>query len=184
MTTATDITIPQTATGGNFIELDPGTYDAVVASIEQVPNPFEEDKTQLQFEFEITGYQNEDGTPATKRAWANPVWNGQSKLWKWSKAILGVTPAEGDPFRSSSLVGQPCRVFINSGENQKGEPVTKIVDVLGPAAKAAPKKAGLVTRLRAEQPENVNQDMGPCISCGGVADQFTGKGKPICADCK
>ena len=145
-----EIVIEQTEAGsGQFYEFEPGMYDAVVADIEETDNPFEEDKSQLQFTFEVPEFQNEDGSTASKRGWANPVWNSKSKLWGWAAAILGTEPAEGEPFRTSSLIGKPCRIVLNTGKKLDGTKVIKLTDVLGPT-KAAPKKAGLVERLQEE----------------------------------
>ena len=167
---ATEIIIPQTeAGGGNFYEFEPDVYDAIVADIEETDNPFEEDKTQLQFTFEVPGYQNEDGSPASKRAWANPVWNSKSKLWDWATAILGKEPAEGEPFRTSSLIGKPCRITLKAGKNLKGEPVVKLTEVMGPKKAAKP---GLVERLKEE---------GCCVpKCKGELFQYDGEGLGYC----
>ena len=145
-----EIVIEQTEAGsGQYYEFKPDVYDAVVTDIIETDNPFEEDKTQLEFTFEVPGYQNEDGTVASKRGWANPVWNPKSKLWGWAFAILGKEPAAGEPFRTSALIGQPCRIVLNAGKNQKGESIVKLTEVLG-AKVAPPAKAGLAARLKAE----------------------------------
>lgn len=176
---ATDIIIQQTeASSGQFYEFEPGMYDAIITDIEETDNPFEEDKTQLQFTFEVPGYENEDGSTANKRGWANPVWNSKSKLWGWAFAILGKEPAEGEAFRTSSLIGKPCRIVLNTGKKQDGTSVLKLTDVLGPM-KAAPKKASLKERLIAEQPENVDDI---CKDCDQVATQYTAKGTPYCEE--
>lgn len=174
-TVGTEIVIQQTeAGGGNFYEFEPDVYEAIVADIEEVDNPFEEDKTQLEFTFEVPGYANEDGTVATKRAWANPVWNSKSKLWAWASAILGTEPAKGEPFRTSQLIGKPCRITMNAATNQKGERVVKITDVLGPkaAAKNGKKPAGLVQRLKEE---------GCCVpGCKGTLSAYDADGNGFC----
>jgi hypothetical protein len=172
---ATEIVIQQTeAGGGNFYEFEPDVYEALVANIEEVDNPFEEDKTQLEFTFEIPGYENEDGTVASKRAWANPVWNSKSKLWGWASAILGVEPAKGEAFRTSALIGKPCRVTMNAGTNQKGERIVKVTDVLGPKVAANGKaKPGLVSRMKAD---------GCCVpSCKGELSAYDAEGNGFCA---
>ena len=186
MTNATETTIQPTES--NFFEFEPDVYyDAIVASITEVPNNFPDARTatQLQWEFRVDSEQNEDGTPASKRGWSSPIWNPRAKTYKWTLAILGTVDKDA-PFRSSMVVGKPCRIVLVSGVNDQGQPGTSL-NVVGPTkgaeAKATPKR-GLVQQVREEQPENVNQDMGPCISCGSPADQFTGKGKPICAECK
>lgn len=180
--TTAEIVIPQTEAGsGNFYEFEPDVYDAIVSDIEQVDNPFEDDKTQLQFTFEIPGYSNEDGTPATKRAWANPVWNAKSKLWKWASVILGETPAPGEPFRTSTLIGKPCRVVMNADTNQKGDKIIKITDVLGSQKPAAKPKPGLVAKLKAEErPDEVKVDYCSTQGCTAVAEIYTSRGTPFC----
>lgn len=182
---ATEIVIEQTeAGGGNFHEFEPGMYDAEVSDISEVVNPFEDDKTQLQFTFDVAGYQNEDGTVANKRAWANPVWNQKSKLYGWAAAILGKVPEKGEAFRASILIGKPCRIVLNEGTNLKGETIIKLTDVLGPM-KAAPKKGKLTERLAADPPAGatvVEESIDYCKEpdCKRVADGYTGKGSPYC----
>lgn len=187
MTTQTeDIVIPMTEPSGGFYEFEPGMYDAIVQNIESVPNTYPDSRndTQLQWTFEVPGYENEDGSTADKRGWCNPVWNPKAKLWKWAQAILGSVPGEGEPFRTSSLIGKPCRIVLNSDDGK-----IKLTDVLGPAkagGKAAPKKPGLVARLQdGDVPAGtaVATDMGPCVLCGEPGTRFTGKGKPICDEC-
>lgn len=173
---ATEIVIPQTeGNGGNFYEFEPDVYDAIVADIEEVDNPFEDDKTQLQFTFEIVGYKNEDGTVATKRSWANPVWNPKSKLWGWAQAILGTTPGAGEPFRTSLLIGKPCRVTMNRGQNQKGDTIVKITDVLGP--KVAPAVNGTAKKAAAQQ---AKPDACVVPGCKKPVDTYDGEGNAFC----
>lgn len=182
----TDIVIEQTEAGsGNFYEFEPDVYEAIVADIEQVDNPFEDDKTQLQFTFEVPGYQNEDGSVANKRAWANPVWNSKSKLWKWAQVITGSAPEAGVPFRTSILIGKPCRIVMNADTNQKGEAVIKITDVLASKQAApAPAKKGLVAAIKKDGPppkaDVLDFDMCSAPGCAMKADAYTSKGTPFC----
>ena len=184
-----EILIPQTeAGGGNFYEFEPGMYPATITNIEEVDNPFEDDKTQLEFTFEVDDCFNEDDTPATRRAWANPVWNSKSKLWGWAAAILGAEPAAGEPFRTSTLVGQKCRIVLNTGKKQDGTSIVKLTDVLGPEKpKAGKGKGSLSQRLQAgDVPAGVAvvADELPfvCVVCDEPATAYTDKGKPVCAD--
>lgn len=185
-----EILIEQTeAGGGNFFEFEPGMYEAAIVDVEEVDNPFEDDKTQLQFTFEVPGYENEDGTTAQRRAWANPVWNSKSKLWGWVTAIRGEEPAKGEPFRTSTLVGQKCRIVLNTGKKQDGTTIIKLTDVLGPEkAKAASKaKPGLVSRLKGgDVPAGatVAPDADICsdADCGDEATIYTSRGTPFCDD--
>jgi len=162
-----EIVIEQTETRDGYYEFAPDVYDAVIVNIKKVDNPFEEGKKQLEFTFEIPGYYFEDGSVALKRAWANAVWNRRSKLWSWATAILGAEPAKGEPFRTSSLIGKPCRVTMNVVTTQKGERVVKITDVLG--AKAT---------------TNTHDDMADaqetCRDCDQPATQYTTRGTPFC----
>ena len=179
VTNATETVIQPTES--NFFEFEPDVYyDAIVESITEIPNTFPDARTptQLQWEFRVDSEQNEDGTPASKRGWSSPLWNPRAKTYKWALAILGTVDKDA-PFRTSMVVGKPCRIVLVSGTDDKGQPGTSL-NVVGLAAKAAPKKAGVVQQLREEQPENVNQDIGPCVICDEPGTAFSAKGKPLC----
>lgn len=183
--TFTEIEIPQTEARDavGYYEFKPGVYEATVAHIESVDNPFEDDKQQLEFTFEITGFQNEDGSPATRRSWANPVFNSKSKLFGWCVAILGdEMPQKGEPFRTSLLIGRPCQVVLNAGTNQQGDKIVKLTDILPP--KESQPKPGLVAALKkGAKPDKVDVidfDMCSAPGCAVKADAYTSKGTPFC----
>jgi hypothetical protein len=183
----TDTTIEPTES--NFFEFEPDVYyDAIVDSITEVPNNFPDARTatQLQWEFRVDSEHNEDGTVATKRGWSSFIWNPRAKTYKWALAILGAVDKDA-AFRTSMVIGKPCRIVLVSGVNDQGQPGTSL-NVVGPtkataSAKPAAKKAGLVSSLKAEQPENI-ASIGACVLCGEPGTAYTGKGQPICDGCK
>lgn len=185
---AQDIVIQQTeAGGGNFYQFEPDVYEAVISDIEMIPNPYEEGKDQLQWTFEFPGYENEDGTIATKRAYCNPVWNAKAKLWTWAQAILGTTPAPDEPFRTSSLIGKGCRVVMVLGTKQDGSPFTKIDSLLAAKAAVNGKKPAknLRARLEADPPAGttvVETDKCATPGCGREAEEYTSRGTPFCSE--
>ena len=187
----TDIVIEETTS--NFYDFEPGVYDAIITDITSVENKFPEGAdTQLLFTFTIPGYQNEDGTPASKLAWANPVWNKKTKLYAWTSVIApSEMPGEGEPFRTSILIDKPCRVVLNLEPKKDGSGmVLKVTGVMAPTAKAAAKpaakaKPGLAARLQAgDVPEgatvNIDTEQNVCVTCGKAAEVYTAKGTPYC----
>src|SRR3990167_5014373 len=131
VTNATETVIQPTES--NFFEFEPDVYyDAIVESITEVPNNFPDARTptQLQWEFRVDSEQNEDGTPATKRGWSSPLWNPRAKTYKWALAILGTVDKDAS-FRTSMVVGKPCRIVLVSGVDDKGQPGTSL-NVVGP----------------------------------------------------
>ena len=180
-----DISIDVTEAGtGTFYQFEPDVYDAIVSGIEEVDNPFEENATQLEWTFEVPGYQNEDGTVATKRGWCNPVINAKSKMYGWIEAILGTPPGVGEAFRTSTLIGKPCRITLNKGTNQKGEKIVKLTDVLGPKAPANGKaKPGLIDRLKADPPAGttiVDENVCSLPKCKREVFMFDNDGVAYC----
>lgn len=184
-----DVVIEPTAS--TFFECEPDTYyDAIVREITSIPNKFPDARsdTQLQWDFEVVGMVNndEEQTQAYKRAWSSPTWNPRAKMYKWAMAILGTVDKDAT-FRTSTLINQPCRIVLQSGVDDKGNP-TLVLNVAAPV-KAAVKKSPLAARLQSgDVPPGVTvaetpEELGPCVLCDEPGDQYNSNGKIICAKC-
>lgn len=120
-----------------YTVLDTGTYLATVASITTTTGQFGE---QLQWDFKL-----EDGS--MQRAWCSMSLTPKSKLFLWSKALLGEVP---DTLDTDALIGMPCRLSILAKTREDGTEFNKVDAVLAP-------KAGQKKRLA---PEPVTEDEG------------------------
>ena len=105
----------------DYVVLDTGTYLATVLTIEQVEGKF---GNQLQWDFRL-----EDGS--TTRAWCSMSLTPKSKLYAWSKALLGEVP---DTLETESLIGMPCRLSIVAKTREDGSEYNKVDSVLAPKA--------------------------------------------------
>lgn len=102
-----------------FIVLDTGTYTATVASIEPTEGQF---GPQLQWDFRL-----EDGS--SQRAWCSTSLSPKSKLFAWSRALLGEVP---DTLDTDDLIGLPCRLSIVLKTKDDGSEFNKVDAVLAP----------------------------------------------------
>jgi hypothetical protein len=102
-----------------YTVLDTGTYAATVASIVTTTGQFGE---QLQWDFKL-----DDGS--SQRAWCSMSLTPKSKLFLWSKALLGDVP---DTLDTDALIGLPCRLSILSKAKEDGTEFNKVDQVLAP----------------------------------------------------
>ena len=82
-----------------------GEYPAVVKSVAMDEQG--QFGPQVKLQFEVTG---STGMKKDLTGWASAVFNGKSKLYVWTKAILGAEPV-GD-FNSDSLLGRACKLVV------------------------------------------------------------------------
>lgn len=101
--------------------LDTGTYAATVASIVTTTGQFGE---QLQWDFKL-----EDGS--MQRAWCSMSLTPKSKLFLWTKALLGEVP---DELETDKLLGMPCRLAIIAKTKEDGTEFNKVDGILAPKA--------------------------------------------------
>ena len=102
-----------------YTVLDTGTYAATVASITTTTGQFGE---QLQWDFKL-----DDGS--SQRAWCSTSLTPKSKLFLWTKALLGDVP---DTLETDALIGLPCRLSILSKAKEDGTEFNKVDQVLTP----------------------------------------------------
>ncbi len=101
--------------------LDTGTYTATVSAIDADEGQF---GPQLKWLFKL-----EDGS--TQTAWTSQSYSNKSKLFAWTRAILGETP---DPLDTDDLIGRPCRLSIVIKTRDDGTEYNKVDNVLAPKA--------------------------------------------------
>lgn len=103
-----------------YVVLDTGTYPATVESITTTTGQFGE---QLQWDFKLL----DDGS--SQRAWCSTSLTPKSKLFAWSRALLGEVP---DTLDTDSLIGLPCRLSILLKTKDDGSEFNKVDAVLPP----------------------------------------------------
>lgn len=104
-----------------YTVLETGTYAATVASVTPATGQFGE---QLQWEFKL-----EDGS--SQRAWCSTSLTPKSKLFAWTKALLGEVP---DLLDTDDLIGKPCRLSLLAKTKEDGSEFNKVDAVLVPRA--------------------------------------------------
>lgn len=188
--TADDIVIEPAES--NFFDMEPDVYyEATVTHIVEIPNKFPDARTplQIQFDFEIAGESNKDGTVASRRGWAAKLWVPRAKLYKWVTAIVGPT-SKDLPFRTSLLLGKPCRIIDQSGFDDDGNAVVRL-NVVAPAKNGKKATGTLRARLEADPPKGATvvdtlatgaEDACSAPECERMAEAYTSKGTPFCED--
>jgi len=105
--------------------LDAGDYPAIITEIEETTGEY---GPQFQFQFVILDKDGEQ-TDDEIRGWCSQKWGEKTKLYKWSKAILGKRcPAPGQPMDTDRLINKKCdlRVEVTAGD---AGPRSKISEV-------------------------------------------------------
>ena len=125
-----------------------GDYRARVDWVEEVEGQF---GPQLRFEFELV---DEPWEGKALMGWASAKINRRTKLYKWTRAILGRTIRESEPFNSDKLVGKECRLSILVELRDDGSEFNKIASVL--EAKSEPASNG-----REKGEESTAESTGP-----------------------
>ena len=95
------VTIPKT----QYEPIPTGEYQAVVKSVSMDEQG--QFGPQVKVVFEVTG---STGAKKDLTGWASAVFNGKSKLYVWTKAILGGDPV-GD-FNGDALLGRLCKIQV------------------------------------------------------------------------
>ena len=109
-----DIRIKKTV----YVPLKMGEYDAEVLDIETEDGQFGE---QLKFAFSL---DNED---KTLHGWCSFKYSDKTKLYAWTKAILGSAP---DEFSSAALIGKRCVLAVVQKVKDDGATFNRIEAVL------------------------------------------------------
>lgn len=124
--------IIQPSAVGSVVE--PGIYRATITEIVPTVSTYEGKQTpQLQFQFV---FLDGDGAQTDQefRGWTSQKWHEKSKLYAWSKVLLGrKCPTPTDPVDVDRLVGKKCDLEIVAYKKQNGDPGVKI-DQLYPFA--------------------------------------------------
>jgi len=107
--------------------LPTGSYPAKVVDAETADGQF---GTQVRLRFEITAGEH---VGKTISGWATLRYSEKTKLYAWTKAILGYAP---DSFDSDELLDVPCKIVITEVLTADGT-VRYKVDSVQPVARTA-----------------------------------------------
>lgn len=94
-----------TITKTTYEPIPTGEYAAVVKSVTMDESG--QFGPQVKVQFEVTG---STGAKKDLTGWASAIFNGKSKLFIWTKAILGAEPV-GD-FNGDTLLGRACKLVV------------------------------------------------------------------------
>lgn len=180
MTTDLDIEIQPSAGSGAWAEIEAGSYNAIVDSIEDtgVSSAFPDSGPQLKFGFALEDELDDDGNMIVLNRWLSQKWSEKSNLFKLAMAC-GLQPDPSVAFKVSTLKGQKCQVVVerkNIGQLNERPGITAFM----PRQKA---RGAASRRAAAAATPEAASDLGPCVLCGDPATRYTGKGKPICDGC-
>ncbi len=119
--------------------LDSGYYPTVITDIEETEGNY---GPQLQFQFVVLDAEG-DQTDSEIRGWCGMSWGEKSKLYAWSKAILGKRcPGPGQPMDTDRLKNKKCdiQVEVKPNQTQPGQFRSSIVGVFpfGTVSRKAP----------------------------------------------
>ena len=171
-----------TITAKPFEGLKPGMYPA---TLEGYAEDWGEFGPSIKLIWALDGMTNADGEQVTKWQWVSQKLTPRSNLWNILKT-LGTTPVFNQDYEVDELlaplVGASVQLMIKQVDGPQG-PQDKIVDMVAETAAPAAAKSPPAARRAASAPA-ATESVGPCISCGGPSTAFTGKGKPICEECK
>lgn len=108
--------------------VEPGTYRAVISSIEESTHP--EYGRQLKLVFTLLGEEDEE-TDTTIWAYCGAKWNPKSKLFEWSRAILrNKCPQPDEPFDYDLLKGRKADIEVAMVKSKTtGQERTAVVKV-------------------------------------------------------
>lgn len=183
MTTDTDIVIEPSAGSGAWAEVEAGSYDAIIDTIEDtgVSAAFPDSGPQLKFGFALENELDEDGNMIVLNRWISQKWSEKSNLFKLAMAC-GLQPDLGAAFHVSTLKGQRCQVVVerkNLGQPNERPGITSFM----PRQKSRQPARAAAHKAPAAAVEPAADGLGPCVLCGEPAARYTGKGQPICDGC-
>jgi hypothetical protein len=98
--------------------IEPGDYPAMITSIEEVSGEYG-DQLQLQLVvLDADGEQTNDEI----RAWCSAKWTDRSKLFEWTKAILGKrAPTAGQPMDTDRLKNKKVDIRVEEKLGKSGQ---------------------------------------------------------------
>ncbi len=100
---------------------------ATLIEMELVDNPFEVDRKQIRFRWQVNGGEDNGRTLAS---WANHVpLTPKAKLRAVIEALLGRTLRDGEAPKSTQLVGRQARLVVDPVYSASGTIVNKVTDV-------------------------------------------------------
>ena len=124
--------------------LPAGTYPAQLVAAEEADGQY---GPQVKLTFEITS-----GELAGKKllAWASLRYSEKTKLYGWTRAILGHAP---EWFDSDDLLHKPCRIVVSEKLGDGGDVIHNKVDNVLPARQpVAARSAAKAVRAPVEEP--------------------------------
>lgn len=124
------LTVSRTAS--NFKPCSEGWHDAHLAEVEDIgemPNHFEEGKTQpkVKLVFEV----DDDGEPVRVNGLYTLSLHEKSKLFAHMQSWLGSVPEEMD---LEELIGKPCQLNVRHKEGKRGGIFANIHGIMPPKA--------------------------------------------------
>jgi hypothetical protein len=106
--------------------LEAGDYPAVITKIEETNGDF---GPQFQIQFVILDADGEE-TDDEIRGYTSQKWGEKTKLYEWSRAILGKRcPGTGQPMDTDKLKGRKCDLRVEAKLNKLGQPKTSIAGI-------------------------------------------------------
>ncbi len=178
---ATDIVLtPGEGASGAWADVEAGSYDATITGFTDagVSTVYPKDGPRVRLELTLDGMLDDEGNPIVMYRYdSQKMTTGAmtSNLWKWAEAA-GIPPQKGVGFKMSNFLGCKVQAVVNVEKKADGTSRPKVTALLPPRKN----RSGLAASVRAEQPENVNQDIGGCIVCDEPGTAFSPKGKPLC----
>jgi hypothetical protein len=156
---------------GSFVECADGTYNAVVATVEETTSEF---GATIKFVFRLDGVQDNDGEAAELWGFCSAKLTSKAKLGRWASAILGRQLRIGERVSLGELVGKPCRVYVENvlRDGEMRPRIDKVLPAVPVVAPAAP-EAESTDSLAAFDDET-------CVLCGSPVSKYLENGKAVC----
>lgn len=172
---------PTEGSSGEWANLAPGAYRAVLDNIEDVGVSmlYPADGPRFEMTFALMDARDSDGNAITMKRWCSQkltTGKMQSNLWSWAVA-LGLPPVVGQPFSPSQLMGRECQVVIEIKQKQDGTSRPQIGSILPPMAAPA------ATAQAARGPIGAAAaagDVCKVAGCGLAVVTYTPRGTPLC----
>lgn len=161
--------------------VEAGVHDAIIRDMTEEDGQY---GAQIKFICEMQDLMKDSGDLVQQWAWASATLSPKSKLWKWLKNVTGQTPTLGAPFDvTAAMIGKPVQLIVSFNDETQRTSVTDMLAAKKSGAQAPRPAQSRPAPAAQAAPEDQQESVGPCVSCGEPGDRYTGKGKPICGEC-